>query len=91
LELQERVAWPEPFGIVVGLIGVQARSAGRGRVERVTVPVKPPMGFTMMVVFARVVPSARTVLGRVASILNSGNGIEVNVEARVARDSRACD
>jgi hypothetical protein len=49
------------------------------------------MGFTMMVVFARVVPSARTVLGRVASILNSGNGIEANVEAGVARDSRVCD
>lgn len=91
LELQESVAWPDPFRIVPGLIGAQVRSARRGRVERVTIPVKPAMGFTMMVDIAGVFPSARTILGRVASILKSGTGIEPNVEARVACNSRACD
>ena len=67
------------------------RSAGRGRVERVTMPVKPAMGFTMMVDIAGVVPSARTMLGRVASILKSGTGFEPNVEAGVACNSGACD
>ena len=81
------MAWPEPFGIVVELIAVQVRSVGIGRFERVTVPVKPAIGFTIIVDVAGVVPSATTILGRVASILKSGTEIELNAQADVARDS----
>ena len=49
IELHESVARPEPFGTSVGLIGMHERSIGRGRFERVTVPLKPAMEFTIMV------------------------------------------
>ena len=39
------------------------RSAGRGRSERATVPVKPLIGLTRMIAVAEVVPSAGTILG----------------------------
>jgi hypothetical protein len=44
-------------------MAVHERSIGRGRSERVTVPVKPLMGVTMIVDMAGVAPSAGTILG----------------------------
>jgi len=48
---------------IVTSMGVHERSAGRGRSERATVPLKPLIGFTRMLAVAKVVPSAGTILG----------------------------
>jgi len=90
IEVQESVAWPEPFEILAGLIPVHTRSFGTGRLERVTVPVKPSKGFTMMVDVAGVVPSASTVIGEDASREKSGIEIGLNVKEDVASSSTPC-
>jgi len=90
MELQESVALRELFEIVAGTMGVHSRSAGGGRSERVTFPVKCSIGFTMMVDVARLVPSAGATLGRVAPIVKSGTIIELNIRAAVRCDSDAC-
>src|SRR6266487_308740 len=86
MELQESVALRELFEIVAGTMGVHSRSAGRGRCERVTFPVKCSIGFTMMVDVARLVPSAGATLGRVAPIVKSGT-TELNTRGSVRCDS----
>ena len=65
-------------------------SAGRGRSMRVTVPVKPFKGFTMMVDVAEVVPSAGTTFGRVAPMVKSEREFELNVECEAESDSEFC-
>ena len=65
-------------------------SAGSGKSERVTVPLKPFKGFTMMVDVAKVVPSAGTTFGRVAPMVKSGTGFELNVECEAGFDSMVC-
>jgi len=69
---------------------VHVRSAGREGSERVTVPVKPLLGLTNMIEVAGVVPSARTMLGRVVPILKSGVRIESNILGDAPRDSVVC-
>jgi hypothetical protein len=71
-------------------MALQVMSAGRGRSERVTVPVKSLTGFTMIVEMAGVVPSAGTVLGRVAPIVKSATGVELNAQRDDACDSGLC-
>jgi hypothetical protein len=90
LELQESVAVPDPFGIAEGSMAVHVMSAGRGKSERVTVPVKLLKGFTMMVVVAEVVPSAGTTFGRVAPTVKSETEFELNVECEAESDSAFC-
>ena len=79
MELQESVALPSPFAIVAGSIAVHLRSAGRGRSERMMVPVKSSMRFTTIVVVAGVVASAGTISETVAPIVKPERGTELNV------------
>jgi hypothetical protein len=90
LELQESVAVPKPCGIVGGSMALQVISDGRGRSERVTVPVKSLTGFTTIVEVPGVVPSAGTILGRVAPTVKSGRRIELNAQGDDACDSELC-
>ncbi len=65
-------------------------SAGRGKSERVTVPVKSLKGFTMMVDVAEVVPSAGTTFGRVAPMVKSETEFELRVECEAESNSAFC-
>jgi hypothetical protein len=65
-------------------------SAGRGKSERVTVPVKSFKGFTMMVDVAEVVPSAGTTFGRVAPMVKSETEFELSVECEAESNSAFC-
>ena len=90
LEVHEIVASPELFGIAAGWIAVHKRSVGRVRSDRATFPVKPLRGLTRMIDVARVVPSAGTTLGGMATSVKSGIGIELNVQRIAPSDSVPC-
>jgi hypothetical protein len=90
VDVQASVAMPRPLEIETGVIVLQVMSAGRGVSERVTVPVKSPIGFTIMVDAAVVVPSGGTTFGGDAVIVKSVTAIELNVSEDDGSDSEIC-